>query len=95
MMGHSLRFYKEIWKIIQNYPCYPFLHRALNDPTERDRKAESMNPGPEFIKLVSCSAQLSMKFFLLISVKMPTSVGILTFMSRQNIILNLSEPAKS
>ena len=30
--------------------------------------------GPEVIKLFSCSAQLSTKFFLLISVKMPTVV---------------------
>ena len=44
--------------------------------------------GPEVIKLFSCSTQLSMKFFLLINVKMPTpfvkmptTVGILTFMS--------------
>ena len=40
-------------------------------------------PGPEVIKLFSCSTQLSMKFFLLINVKMPTVVGILTFMSRK------------
>ena len=43
-----------------------------------------------------------MKCFLLINVKMPTTVGILTFimvgilrfMSRQNSILGLSEPEK-
>ena len=65
-------------------------------------------PGPEVIKLFSCSTQLSMKFlmlisieiyknqlfflgsdkprmlcFLLINVKMPTVVGILTLMSRK------------
>ena len=63
-------------------------------------------PGPEVIKLFSCSPQLSMKFkmlisikfltnsallvsdklimlfFLFLNVKMPTVVGILTFMSR-------------
>ena len=32
--------------------------------------------GPEVIKLFSCSTQLSMKFFSLINVKMPTIVGI-------------------
>ena len=37
----------------------------------------------------------SMKFFLLINVKMPTIVGILTFMSRKNSILSLSDPNKS
>ena len=46
-----------------------------------------MKTGPEVIKLVSCSVQLSMKFFLLINVKMPTVVGILTFMSEKNSIL--------
>ena len=51
-----------------------------------------MQSGFEVIKLFSCSTQLSMKFFLLINVKMPTIVGILTFMSRKNSILSLSEP---
>ena len=37
------------------------------------------SPGPEVIKLFSCSAQLRLKFILLINVKMPTIVGILTF----------------
>ena len=45
-------------------------------------------------KTFSCSTQLSMKFFPLINVKMPTIVGILTFMSRKNGILSLSEPEK-
>ena len=50
----------------------------------------SIRPGPEVIKLFSCSTQLSMIFsllinvkiptvVLLINVKMPTTVGILTF----------------
>ena len=36
-----------------------------------------------------------MLFFLLINVKMPTIVGILTFMSRKNLILNWVEHEKS
>ena len=40
--------------------------------------------GLEVIKLFSSSAQLRLKFILLINVKMPTIVGILTFMSRIN-----------
>ena len=47
------------------------------------------------LKKISCSTQLSMKFFLLTNVKLPTIVGILTFMSRKNSILGLSEPEKS
>ena len=53
-----------------------------------------IKPGPEVIKLFSCSTQLSMKVFLLINVEMPTVVGISTFMSRKNNILGLSEPEK-
>ena len=52
-------------------------------------------PGPEVIELFSCSTQLSMKFVLLINGKMPTIVGILTFMSRKNSILGFSESEKS
>ena len=37
-------------------------------------------------------SQLSMKFFMLINIKMPTVVCILIFMSRKNSILGLSEP---
>ena len=64
-------------------------------------------PGPEVIKLFSCSTQLRVKFqllikikyrqlkkllsdvvfIMLINVKMPTFVGILTSMSRINFVL--------
>ena len=54
-----------------------------------------LNTGPELIKLFSCSTQLSMEVFLLIYVKMPTIVGILTFMRGKNSILGLSEPKKN
>ena len=43
-------------------------------------------PGPEVIKLFAYSTQLSVKFILLINVKMPTivEIGILTFISMLN-----------
>ena len=47
-------------------------------------KSIVVQTGSEVIKLFSCSAQLRLKFILLINVKMPTIVGILTFMSRIN-----------
>ena len=50
---------------------------------------------PGVIKLFSCSTQLSIIFFLLINVKMPTTVGTLTFMSGKNSILGLSVPQKA
>ena len=40
--------------------------------------------GPEIIKLFSFSTQLSTKFIMLINVKMPIIVGILTFVSMIN-----------
>ena len=59
------------------------------------KKSYSCNwSGPEVIKLFSCSTQLDMKFFLLINVKMPTVVGILTFMNMKNSIISFSEPKK-
>ena len=42
-----------------------------------------------FGKTSFCSFQMSMNFFLIINVKMPTIVGIVTFMSRKNGILGL------
>ena len=50
-----------------------------------------MNPGPEIIKKIF-HTQLIMKFILLINVKMPTVVGILTFKS---IINTTSERHKA
>ena len=54
-----------------------------------------MTSRPRGYKTFPCSTQLSMELFLLINVKMPTIVGILTFMSRKNSIINLSEPKRS
>ena len=45
-------------------------------------KHEYFRPGPGVINLFSCLTQLSMKLILLINVKMPTIVGILTFINR-------------
>ena len=45
---------------------------------------QNLDLAPEFIKRFSCSTQLSTKFILLINVKMPTIVGILTFISMIN-----------
>ena len=54
-----------------------------------------MTPGPEVIKLFSCSTQLRLKFILLINVKMPTIVGILTVISRINYWLYRFTPENS
>ena len=44
----------------------------------------TLQSGPEVIKLFPCSTQLSTKFILLINVKIPTIVGILSFISMIN-----------
>ena len=44
------------------------------------------------IKLSSLSTQLTLTFFVLINVKLPTTVGILTFMSRKNSIIGVYKP---
>ena len=49
-------------------------------------------PDLEVIKLFSYSNQMSTKFILLINVKMPTIVGILTFIS---MIITTSERLKA
>ena len=61
-----------------------FLYGQLNNEVDDAEVRRLMGPGPEFIKLFSCSTQLSLKFIQLINVKMPTIVGILTFKSRIN-----------
>ena len=47
-----------------------------------------MRSGSKVINSFSYSTQLSMKFFLLINIKMPTIVGILIFISRKNFMLS-------
>ena len=50
----------------------------------RNTLEDDLRPGPEVIKHFSRSTQVSITFIMLINVKMPTIVGILTFMSMRN-----------
>ena len=65
----------------QGLHCLPLIYQVLD--TKRlvltlDKYTKFiMCPGPEVIKLFSCSTQLSMNFSLLINMKMPTIVGII------------------
>ena len=52
-----------------------------------------LKPGPEVIKKVMFNSA-EHEIFLLKNVKMPTIVGIFTFISRKNRIFVLSEPEK-
>ena len=51
-------------------------------------------PGPEIKQLFSCSTQLNMNFIMLINVKMPTIVGILTIISMINTASESSKARK-
>ena len=67
------------------YQGSPVLAASFCVPQDRSDKID-LAP-----RLFFCHAQLNVKLFLLINVKMPTIVGILTFMSGKNNILGLSE----
>ena len=59
----------------------------VSNSLDLDQDQHSVCPvrsGPRVIKLFSYSTQLSMVYILLINVKMPTNVGILTFISMIN-----------
>ena len=60
-------------------------HEILNAHKYKNKKTQ----------LLSDSDKPRMLFFLLINVKMPTIVGILTFVSRKNFMLNSVEHEKS
>ena len=74
------------------YKCLKCLNHRLHintshhegENTDGYNTLRVKQPGQEVIKLFSCSTQLSTKFILLINVKMPTIVGILTFISMIN-----------
>ena len=51
-------------------------------------------PGLEVIKHFSFSTQLGMEFIMLIIVKMPTIIGILTFISMMNTASGSSKARK-
>ena len=53
-----------------------------------------MRPGSEVIKKIMLNST-EHGIFLLVNVKMPTTVGILIFMGRKNSILGLSQPEKN
>ena len=83
--------------LVDNEICWQLLQTStLLIGTDRDLlvcPSSALHlPCFEVIKLFSCTTQLSTNFFLLIHVKMPTIVGILTFMSGKNSIIGLSEP---
>ena len=66
---------------------FPLLSLTLTYPVYKTVKIQIswlLRSGPKVIKLFSYTTQLSTKFILLLNVKMPTIVGILTFICMIN-----------
>ena len=81
------------------YFINPFLYyqqgsKSLNKTYRFNSVSPSLKNWTRGYKAFSCSTQLTMEFFPLLNVKMPTTVGILTCMSGKNNILGLTEPEK-
>ena len=62
------------------------MHVLLSETFFGSNSPISFKSGIKVIKTFSCSIQISMKFILLINVKMPTFAGILTLISSINTI---------
>ena len=80
----SFKIDTQVRYCLQNVPVYRIPESALLSPTSSTEGKYRLKSKNRLFKKViknSCSTQLSMKFFLLINVKMPTIVGILTFTS--------------
>ena len=78
---------KYIWACDYGKPYRKLLGRNVVDipiKTYGVKQFSYFRPCPEVMKKNSCSTQLSSKFILLINVKMPTIVGILTLISMIN-----------
>ena len=61
-----------------------YITRTFNELCWIDALLQLLTPGPAVIKPFSYSTQLSTEYFLLINVKMPAIVGILTLISMIN-----------
>ena len=75
---YHCHFCSKVYPVSLSYTLFSFFHFSTN----------ILSSGLEVIKLFSCSTQLSMKFSLLINMKMPTIVGIFIFISRENFNLS-------
>ena len=73
-----------IFQFFFHQPIIIFSKNSFRNTISWIKIRHFVRPGPEVIKLFSCSTQLSTKFIMLINVKMPTIVGILTFISMLN-----------
>ena len=73
---------------IQSSPIHKVVYKQVMLVTRISLSLFFIDHRSEIIKPFSCSTQLSMKFILLINIKMPTTVGILIFISKINFVLS-------
>ena len=89
----------EFSRTLQDSPVYSSTFSSLCEPCNivtsvygplhRRTCLQGLRPGPDVIKLFLCSTQQSIKFLMLINVKMPTIVDILTFII---MLINVKVP---
>ena len=65
------------------YKTFFMLNSAENEICSAYKKSNTKH-----LNIFSCTAELSMNFFLLIIIKMPTFVGILMFIGWENFMLS-------
>ena len=80
---------KMIW-----HKSYLTTHKFCYQEEKENNKKNNELPREKVARIYE-QPKFRMKFFLLINVKMPLIVGILTFMSGENNILGLSEPKQT
>ena len=69
----------------------------MSEPVPCAKSIDSDDSGHKVIKLFSCSAQLSMKFSLLINMKMPMEFSLLINMKMPmefSLLINMKMPVK-
>ena len=92
----SMEFFMEFFLLVNIKMPTLLLYDGKSEFTQYDsRSSWTAIWVRDYKKIMLSSAQLSMEFFLLVNIKMPTFVGILTFMTRKNCFLSISEPEKS
>ena len=83
-MAENDRRPRDLERLCLGHPRRGYGHLVLAHLRQLTRNLKVWYQAPRLYNLFSCSTQLSTKFFLLINLKMPTIVGILTFISMIN-----------
>ena len=73
---------------LSDFPVFSMANHSYQIDEEKWTKLRDMRSSVSKDPLFACSTQLSMKFSLLIDMKMPTITGIFIFISREIFMLS-------